>query len=680
MNRKFLIALISFITIGLNAQSIFAAEIFDVPQNTETVEKINIEKTQEDISNETEKTKIKQDITEGTEEPKPEKSKKLFSKSEKTKKTEQKNETANNEGTTDVLVDSDSIEYFPERHEFEAIGNAKVTFPSENSSLYADKIVFNHDTNYIKGYGNVVLVKEGQKVNGDYIQVDLNENNALINEPVLNHLAIKIRAKTGIVTDAQTEALDGTVTFNDKTQFKFWSRPIMGFQDPMIEEAIPTQLYFKEKYDNKWRLKAKTIIIDSYKDRDIATLKNADLYIQDTKMASAGKIKLYTDKEQQYIETNMLELGSLRNIGAFVSPAFVLQTPNASTLKLGPALTYDHEIGIGAIGRFQTDKNRTDFGYGTSKSKIVVRGEQEFTENLTLQYGINSYMNNWFLGGRMPKYGVQLIHHKAYDLDDIGVNFQNRFSAGYAKDWNSSFSTTKASWMTQSTKSLFEYKNLEKKFAADFGVNVQTSVNLYGTGDTMGILRAGPYLRTQYKAWQQYLAYFQGAVAGDSPMNFDKYYYGRSSVMIGESLRICRYLTLMYAGTIVLSNDTPNDNMFQENRIYFAVGPDDLKFLVGYDVYRQNASMGVIMNVGTENSDVEFKRLILNDPQAIGKHKKSEKERMAAQKKKAEEERKKKEADPMNRSVKDYSDYNPGFNMMPGGAMLQPSLIRPPGM
>ena len=34
----------------------------------------------------------------------------------------------------------------------------------------------------------------------------------------------------------------------------------------------------------------------------------------------------------------------------------------------------------------------------------------------------------------------------------------------------------------------------------------------------------------------------------------------------------------------------------------------------------------------------------------------------------------------MNRSVKDYRDYNPGFNMMPGGAMLQPSLIRPPGM
>ncbi len=679
MNKKIFISLILLFSLGLwSAKTDYAlcAEIFDVPQNTDSQENI-INEEKDNKTPVDEESVSSKELQEET--VKQEKTKKFFTKTERTEKAKKQDQTSN-EGTTDVLVDSDSIEYFPERHEFEAIGNAKVTFPAENSVLIADKIIFNHDTNYIKGYGNVVLVKEGQKVNGDYIQVDLNDNNALMNNPVLNHLAIKIKAKTGIVYDAQTEALDGTVTFNDKTQYRFWSRPIMGFNNPMMDEAIPTQLYFKEKYDNKWRLKAKTIIIDSYKDRDVATLKNADLYIQDTKMASAGKIKLYTDKEQQYIETNMLELGSLRNIGAFVSPGFVFQTPNSSTLKLGPALTYDHEIGVGAVGRFLTDKNRTDFGYGTSKSKIVVRGEQEFTDNLRLQYGINSYMNNWFLGGRMPKYGFQFIHHKAYDLDDIGVNFQNRFTAGYAKDWNRTFSTTKASWMTQSTKSLFSYKNTDSKFAADFGVSLQTSASLYGTGDTMGVLRAGPYLRTQYKAWQQYLAYYQGAVAGDSPMNYDKYYYGRSSIQLGESLRICRYLTLMYAGTIVLSDDTPNDNMFQENRIYFAVGPDDLKFLVGYDVYRQNASMGVIMNVGAENSDVEFKRLILNDPQAIGKHKKSEKERMAAQKKKAEEEKKKKESDPMNRSVKDYRDYNPGFNMMPGGALLQPSLIRPPGM
>lgn len=616
------------------------------------------------------------------EETKEGKNRRFFSGAQKAADlTEEENTEAAQQGpTTDVLVDSDTIEYFPERHEFEAIGDAKVTFPSENSILYADKIIFNHDTNYIKGFGNVVLVKDDQKVNGDFIQVDLNEDNALMTHPVLNHMAIKIRAKTGIVNDAQTEALDGIVTFNDKSQFKFTSRPIMGFDNPMMDDAIPKNFYFKEKYDNKWRLKAKTIVIDSYKDHDVATLKNADIYIKNTKLGSAGNLRLFTNKEQQYIETNMLELGSLRNIGAFVSPGWVFKAPFGSTLKVGPALTYgDSELGVGALARFLNGNNRTDFGWASSNDKFVVRGRHRFTDNLSLQYGINSYMNNGFMGGRMPEYGFQFDHRKTYQIEDLGATFTNRFMAGFMEDWGDrDFSTTKFAWQTQTSKSFFKYQNTDQKFAMDFGLNVQSHVAAYGTGDTMGVLRAGPYLRTQYRSWQQYVAYFQGGQAGDSPFYFDKNFYGKSNIVLGESLRICKYLTLMYTATIALA-DTPNDKMLQENRFWAAIGPDDLKFLIGYDAYRQNASMGLMMNVGAENADIEFRRLVLNDPQAIAQHDKKEKQKREAQKKK-EEAKKEKESDPMNRSIKDYDDYNPQFNMMPGGAILQPSLIRPPGM
>lgn len=685
MKKKLLISLFLILSLFTSKNFAMCAETLDVPQNTVFEEEKDIENKQ--IKEEKEDIKSVKDentISENSEDK--EKPKKFFSKAQKSEKEDKKDKNTKNDEdsqfeTTDVLVDSDTIEYFPERHEFEAVGNAKVTFPSENSELHADKIVFNHDTNYVKGFGNVVLIKEGQKIDGEYIQVDLNDNNAMMTHPVLDHMAIKIRAKQGIVYDAKTEAIEGKVTFNDKTSYQFTSRPVFSFDKPMMDEVIPKYFYFKEKYDNKWSLKAKTIIIDSYKDRDIATLKNADIYIQNTKIASAGKMRLYTDKEQKYIETNMLELGSLRNLGAFVSPGIVFQTPNASTLKIGPALTHgDGTIGVGALGRFMTDKNRTAFGWSSSHSKFVVRGDQEITENLSLQYGINSYMNNFFLGGRMPKYGFQFIHHKDYDIEDLGINFQNRFVGGYYKDWDSSFSTTKFAWQTSSSKSLFNYKNLDQKFALDFGLNVQTHAALYGTGDTMGVVRAGPYIRTQYRSWQQYLGYFQGGQAGNTPFYFDQNFYGKSNVVLGESLRICKYLTLMYAATIVVSNDTPNDKMLQENRIYFVIGPDDLKFLIGYDAYRQNATMGLTMNIGAENADVEFNRLILNDPESIGKHDKKQKEKMAAQKQKAEEEKKKKASDPLNRSVKDYDDYNPGFNMMPGGTMLTPSLIRPPGM
>ncbi len=693
MKKKIITALILILSLTAG-MGVYAAETLDVPQNTSLEDAVINNKDNDNTDKEKEisdKNDTKQDdnaaVKDGSDketkaEKKPEKTKKFFTRAEKEKQSGKETDAAQEGPTTDVLVDSETIEYFPERHEFEAVGNAKVTFPEENSTLLADRIIFNHDTNFIKGYGNVVLIKEGQRVNGDYIQVDLNEDNAMMTHPVLNHVAIKIRAKNVQVSDAKTEAMDGIVTFNDKVTYKFTSRPIMGFDNPMMEDAIPQNFYFKEKYDNKWKLKAKTITIDSYKDRDIATLKNADMYIKDTKLASAGKIKLYTDKEQGYIETNMLELGSMRNLGAYISPGIVLQTPNASTLKIGPAVTYKSEFGVGALGRFLTDKNRTEFGWSSSKDKFVLQGDQEITEDLHLEYGINTYMSNYFLGGRMPEYGAQLVHHKAYDIEDLGVKFNNRFVGGLYRDWgDTSFSTTKFAWQTSSSKSLFKYTNNEAKFALDFGVNVQTHAAVYGTGDTMGLVRGGPYLRTQYKAWQQYVAYFQGGQAGDSPFYFDKNFYGKSNVVLGESLRLSKYLTLMYTATVVLSNDSPDDRMLQENRVYFAIGPDDLKFLIGYDIYRQNAAMGISMNVGAENSEVEFNRLILNDPQAIAKHDKAERKHEAAQNKKAAEAKKKqKESDPMNRSVKDYQDYMPGFNMMPGGTMLTPSMIRPPGM
>src|SRR5574344_1955742 len=522
----------------------FAAETLDVPQDTSA-----------DTSVETvEQTTPLEDKTSETTQ-KPTKTKHFFTKAEKTKKVEKKTDETAQEEITDAIVDSETLEYYPERHEFEAIGNAKVAFPQEKSVLNADKIVFNHDTNIVKGFGHVVLVKEGQKVFGEYIQVDLNDENALLTHPVMNHMSIKIKAKTGNIYDAKTEAMDGKVTFNDKTMYKFNSRPLFNFDDPMLKDSIPQYFYFKEKYDNKWHLKAKTIIIDSYKDRDIATLKDADFYLQNTKIASAGDIKLYTDKEQQYIETNLIEVGGIRNIGTFISPGYVFKTPNSSTLKLGPALTYDSKIGVGAMGRFLTDKNRTDFGYSTSRSKIVVRGEQEFNDDLRLQYGINSYLDDGFLGGRLPQHGLQLIHDKTHEIEDLGISFRNRFSGGYAKDWERSFGTIKMSWQTMSSKSLFEYVNPEGEFACDFGVNAQTHAALYGTGDTMGIVRVGPYIKTQYKAWQQYISFFEGGQAGDSPFNYDKNFYGKSNVVLGESLRICKYLTLMYSATVVLSGD-----------------------------------------------------------------------------------------------------------------------------
>ena len=255
MKNKLIIALILLLSITSGIKNAYAAETMDVPQNTEVQDTVQEDKTllrdneesqaDKDIKEVSDKKTLKKDDTKKddkeTKDEKSEKTRKFFFKTERAK--DDKNAEEQSGPATDVLVDSDSIEYFPERHEFEALGNAKVSFPSENSVLLADRIVFNHDTNYIKGYDNVVLIKEGQKVTGDYIQVNLNEDNAMMTNPVLNHMLIKIRAKQAIVNDAQTEALDGVVTFNEKASYKFISRPVFNFHEPMMDDVIPKNYY-----------------------------------------------------------------------------------------------------------------------------------------------------------------------------------------------------------------------------------------------------------------------------------------------------------------------------------------------------------------------------------------------------------------------------------------------------
>lgn len=647
---------------------VFAGETFD-NQNIPVVEETQAAPAEQADEAKPQKKKFFSIL----EKNKDEKTSEEANAADETQKKDVTAEKPDNAGpVTNVLVDSDTIEYFPERHEFEALGHAKVFFPEENSTLTADKIIFNHDTNYIKAYDNVVIDRENEKIFGDYVHIDLNDENAVITNPVMAHMNIQIKAKHGNINDAKVEAMEGTANFQDSQMFHLVSRSVFGFEKPPLETELDKTYFVKEKYNNEWNLKSKVIIIDSYKDRDIVTLEKSDVFLKDLKVGSTGKIKIYTNKEQQYVETSIAEFGSLRNLGAFISPAYVFQLPGSSTFKVGPMLNYDDsELGFGGLGRFQSGTNRTDIGYSTARGKVVVRGRQKFTDKLWLQYGMNSYMDEWFMGGRMPEYGGQLVYSSPYYNEDLKLRFENRFTGGFFKEWGeSNFSTTRFRWQTNTAKEIYNYRNSDNKFAATFGLNIQSTTSLYGTGDTYAMVRTGPYLRTQYRAWQQYLGYFIGGEAGDSPFWFDKFYYGKSSVMLGESLKINKYLSLMYSAVIALS-DTPNDKMLQENRFYLVIGPDDFKVLLGYDAYRKNTTFGINMAVGTENSEVEFKKLILNEPENLGKSTGKKKTKNVADKKDQS-----KNEDPMNRSVKDYDGYQPGFGAL--NNLIQPG-IRPMG-
>ena len=169
--------------------------------------------------------------------------------------------------------------------------------------------------------------------------------------------------------------------------------------------------------------------------------------------------------------------------------------------------------------------------------------------------------------------------------------------------------------------------NKEELKAVKFGLVSQLSASVYGTGDTQVVGRLGPTLHTQYKRWMQDLGFYFSAYDDNTPMPvFDAYRYGKQTLYLREYFRICRNLTVSWFGAITLSNDSPNNKTFQENGFYISVGPDDLKFNVGYDFIRENLRCTVEVMMDAKGTKVEYDKfeIVQGD-----KTKKSEKKKTA---------------------------------------------------
>lgn len=522
--------------------------------------------------------------------------------------------------SSEVLIDSDYMDYYPERSEIEAIGNAKIVFKRENLTIYANKIVFNHDLNNIKAYENVKLINDNAVTDGDFINLDLNQDNGWIQKPVTKNFAIRVNAEEGYLYSDKIEEYKGVAKILKDYDVRFGTTCLSNLVNP---GGLNLDLNHKqERESGVYNIKAKTIYIDSKDEHNIMTMENADIYMKKVKIGSLPSLKVVSNKEQQYVETNIPEFGSVSHLGMYAGPGIVLNVPGASTLKLIPMVNYDHnKWGIGGIARFRNENNVTEMAYGSANNELLLNGYQKFNDNLMLNYSQNTYQNEWFLGFRRPRYSSQIQYSDDHYIDDLGVDFQQRISVGYFVDEGKQITQAdgRYRWMTQSQKTFYSYTNPNKDFDLELGAIAQTALTLYSTGDNTGIARVGPMIKTRYKNWTQDLIYYQSATAGKTPFVFDKYMYGKSNLVLVESLKLHKYLSVGYLGSLALLRDNLNDNILQENRFLLSLGPEHAKVTLGYDAYRQNTMMLFSMLVGTEGSDVQFDKAVITNPDTLSK-------------------------------------------------------------
>ena len=523
-----------------------------------------------------------------------------------------------------IVMDCENMDYDSDTYCVIAQGNVSVNFVKQQTVLKADTITYDRMNNTIKAEGNVHIVKNGQVITGDYIFVDMNEENALIENPLTRTSTIEMRAKKGYVYGDKIVQENGSITVDESFPLNFRS----GMAGPrMIDMIMPkNESSLSEDMEKGLiKVKAKELKITQKGDLEVLAIKRATVFKGRRKVVKIPALKVYTNKNNDFAETNSWELGSLRGLGMYIGPGFVFELPHGAVLKAIPMLNYNHGFGVGGIGRYQSATNRTQVAYGSAESNFLIRGKQRLDDNLYLQYGMNDYMNEWFLGRRRPKYGIDLVYQKGYASKDFLLkgkvsSFAHRLDLGYYHDIEedvnfrslsgSQIGTLRTRYMMQADQNFYNYKNEDKQTAFSFDISSQFAASLYGTGDTQIIGRIGPRIHTQYKRWMQDIGYFHSVYHDDSPLPvFDAYRYGKSNVYLRETFRFSRYLALSWFGSINLSGDSPNDRAFQENSFYLSVGPEDLKFHIGYDFIRENTYFMFEVMMNAKGTKVDYDKL-----------------------------------------------------------------------
>lgn len=542
----------------------------------------------------------------------------------------------------DIQLDCDTVQYYDDKNEVEATGNPVLFFPPQGITLKADKIVYNTTSNIIKAYGNVEIIKDGNSIFGDFIQINMNEETTFLENMTADKMMMRIRAKNAQSVDNKIILEKGDMRAAKPYVARFKTR-IIGTDLSTMVISDEDRSYLDQTGTSKVALDAKEIDVDADKEHNVVTIKDADLSYNDRHLLHFKSMKLFTDKNSDYFEANYPELGSRSNLGMFAGPGFVFKTPFASTVKLIPFINYKNEIGLGGAIKYKSSTNQTELFYGSAEDVFVMRGKQQLDDNLYLQYGSNSYLDDWFMGNRMAKYAAELVYNNGKRVTNFlgpkrDLSFKNRLSAGIMEDndraqydsknmTSTGMTTPRFKYMSELTQNLYSYENKEELKILRLDLSMQGSAALYGNGDTQIVGRIGPRIHTQYKYWMQDIGYYASAYQDNSPMPmFDAYRYGHSNLYLREALRINKYLTIAYATSINLSDDAPNKKQWQENAFIFALGPDDFKINLGYDFVRQNTYFGVNIALDTKNTSVNFDKMVIKNPDRLASNEKEVKE------------------------------------------------------
>jgi len=516
-------------------------------------------------------------------------------------------------GSAVININSDFMDYYQEKDQIVATGNVRINVEAQETILEADKVTYDRENDLIIAEKNVKIINRKNVINGDFARIDLTQDSVLIDHPTTVISQIKIDSKTANIYpkkgDESKKDIDvskGKANFSDKSlSYVLSTCGAKYITDPSIVSK-PVDKNSESGFKNKYIIHSKKIIVNRDKDVDIITLLNSTVTINKYKIAQIPTLTLTSNKETNQVETNFPEIGRKPELGGYAGWGPLFNLPNGKTLKVVPLMTYGGGVGVGALSRFTSDTNRSEIAYSTLRKKFVIEGEQilPFSRNTKIQYGKNTYIENGFFGRQLPEFIIEAVDNRKLASAN-NFDFDLRSSAAFIQ--------TDHRWSTgryQLQGNLYNNAplyNIGKHVA--LGASSQVGIAVYGTGDTYGVLRAGPTITASKGPLYAWLAYYQGGIYGETPILADRFYYGKSNVTFRTRYKINKFTTVGYEASLNLSKDNYDKKLLAENQIFCWFGPDDIKFRLGYDTRRKLPTFDLNMLLGSDRSTLEFDKL-----------------------------------------------------------------------
>ena len=519
-------------------------------------------------------------------------------------------------------INADKITYDDTDGNVYAKGHVEVIAKAQGVTLKSDEAVLDKASQTLKLYDNVKILKDGIEMAGEYLLVDFNEQNILMDNPVIEAYQFKINAQEGYLIANDLQLINGTLKSNRQSEFALESRGFQKYENVALDyirqrhlDRSSLESQRKQVYD----INTKEIIITSYKDHNSLLLKGSNIYYNKHKIITKSDVEIISDKENRVYETNSAEAGTLRNFGTYAGYGMLFKLPRGQSLKLLPALVYgDSNIGVGIIGRHRTPNSLLEAGYASSTTNLVARGRYKFSDGLSLRYGRNAYMPEGFMGARRSGYAAQLEYVKSYAVPDLDARFNHGFYAGIFSDYEkhdqeNAYCTTRFRYIAELRKQFFKFENKEQDMSIAFSGLAQGASTLYGSGETVGVARIGPFITTRVKRWESSLGYMFAGIHGDSPFVFDKYRSGKSSIMLNEKFNFNDKFALGFRAVVSPLKDNYEEDLLTESRFYAIFGPQDLKLCVSYDFVRDIAHLDFLFLLGSDSSRINFDKLTTKD-------------------------------------------------------------------